>query len=278
MTISTRDQLIDALANNSSRIVIEKGTVTAAAAGLFASYWRASGYPGVGTLPTTAAVCNTSTVGALSFTQQTGTNKSYLSILESSTSSAPYTVELHDRLMHMGGLSGIVTTAQTVGIDLASNLANSNIEERVGASDYSDIQWWIESYVAAGATASNLTANVIYDDGSTGALNITAVASLPAGRLISLNALMQVSAAGRYIRGVSSIQLSASTGTAGNFGITATRYRAANFSPIANARFTSDWAQTGLPEIPNDSCLFPVALAGVASASTIRATGKIIHG
>jgi hypothetical protein len=77
---------------------------------------------------------------------------------------------------------------------------------------------------------------------------------------------------------VNSVQLSATTGTTGNFGVTATRYRAGMLTPLANARFTSDWAQLGLPEIMNSSCLFPIVLYSVATATTIRATGKIVHG
>ena len=68
------------------------------------------------------------------------------------------------------------------------------------------------------------------------------------------------------------------TGTAGSFGVTATRYRAALYKPLANARFTADWAGLGLPEIPNSSCLMLIQLAGATSTGTVRTTGKIIHG
>jgi hypothetical protein len=50
------------------------------------------------------------------------------------------------------------------------------------------------------------------------------------------------------------------------------------FMPIANARFTNDWQQLGLPEIPNSACLFPVLMNSTTSTGTLRATGKIIHG
>jgi hypothetical protein len=93
-----------------------------------------------------------------------------------------------------------------------------------------------------------------------------------------LNILIPAAAAGKYIRGVNSVTLSVTTGTAGNFGVTATRYRAAIYQPIANARFTADWAGLGLPEIANDSALFFVQIAGSTSTGIVRATGKIIHG
>ena len=53
--ITGRDQLIDALANNSSRIVIDKASIANAAVGQYHSLWRATGQPGQGAIPTAAA-------------------------------------------------------------------------------------------------------------------------------------------------------------------------------------------------------------------------------
>jgi len=46
----------------------------------------------------------------------------------------------------------------------------------------------------------------------------------------------------------------------------------------ATARFTSDWAALGLPEIPNSSALFCIQQTTTTSTGAVRATGKIIHG
>ena len=51
MTIATRDQLIDGLGNNSSRLVIDKASIASQAAGTFVSLWRATGQPGQGAIP-----------------------------------------------------------------------------------------------------------------------------------------------------------------------------------------------------------------------------------
>lgn len=279
MAITTRDQLINALANNSSRIIIDKAVTGTTAAGVFRSYWRETGQPGQGAIPTSAAVCDNTLVGALQFTQQTAPATSYVGLFEYAVSVAGQTVELHDRLVHMGGLSGTVTTAQTVGIDLSTLLGTSNLAARIGDSNYSDVQWWLEWYTNTGSTATNITVNVTYNDGTTG--NLTALApgaSVAATRMYGLNSLIPAAASGKYIRGVNSVTLSATTGTAGNFGVTATRYRCGGYAPVLNARFTQDWAQLGLPEIANSSCLFPVLLPSAASNTTIRATGKIAHG
>lgn len=279
MTISTRDQLIDSMANNSSRIIVDKSSITNTAIGQFHSLWRASGQPGVGAIPTTAASCDNTLLGSMQFAQQTAPATSYLGILEALTANVSTTIEIHDRLAHMGGLSGTVTTAQTVNVDLDAIGATDNVDVRKGDSNYSDVQWWLEWYTDTGGTAVTATVNVTYNDGTSG--NLTGIAlgtSRRASFMQPLNYLIPSADSGKYIRDVNTVQLSATTGTAGNFGVTATRYRAATFNPTANARFTSDWASLGLPEIPNESCLFCVVQPGTTNTGIIRATGKIIHG
>lgn len=279
MTITTVDGLVSAMGNNSSRLIIDKASIANAVAGQFYSLWRATGQPGQGAIPTTAATCDNTLLGALQFTQQTSPATSYLGILEGLCANAGTTLEIHDRLMHMGGLSGTVTTAQTVNLDVHANIASDNLTARVGDSNYSDVQWWMEWYTDTGATASNATINVTYNDATSGDLTVVAVGgTLRASRMIALNGLIPSAAAGKFIRDINTVTLSASTGTAGNFGFTATRYRAAIYKPVANARFTADWAGLGLPEIPNESCLFPIQLSSTTSTGVVRATGKIIHG
>lgn len=279
MTITTRDQLIDAMANNSSRIVFDKASIASQTANSFCSLWRATGQPGQGAIPTTAAVCNDSLLGCIGFAQQTSPATSYLTILEAVTSNASMTLEIHDRLMHMGGLSGTVATAQTVNLDLDANLATDDLDARKGDANYSDVQWWLEWYTATGSSVVNATVNVTYNDGTSGNLTAQSLAATrPASHMIPLNGLIPAADSGKYIRDVNTVTLSATTGTAGNFGVTATRYRAANFLALANARWTSDWAALGLPEITNNSCLFAIMLTSTTSTGTLRATGKISHG
>lgn len=279
MTISTRDQLIEAMANNSSRIIFDKASIASQTANSFCSFWRGTGQPGQGAIPTAAAVCNDSLLGSIQFTQQTSPATSYLALLEGVSSNASMTLEIHDRLMAMGGLVGNVATAQTVNLDISANLATDDLDARKGDANYSDVQWWLEWYTATGSTVVTATVNVTYNDGTTGNLTAQSLAATrPASHMIPLNGLIPAAQSGKYIRAVNTVTLSATTGTAGNFGVTATRYRAANFLALANARWTADWAGLGLPEIPNNSCLFAVMLTSTTSTGTLRATGKIIHG
>jgi hypothetical protein len=261
MTITTRDGLINGLGNNSSRLVIDKASISNAAAGQFHSLWRATGQPGQGAIPGAAAVCDNTLVGAMQFTQQTSPATSY------------------DRLRHMGGLSGTVTTAQTVNLDISANLATANLDARKGDANYSDVQWWLEWYTDTGGTAVTATVNVTYNDGTSGNLTgISLAATRRASFMQPLNGFIPAADSGKYIRDVNTVTLSATTGSAGSFGVTATRYRASNFMPIANARFTRDWAATGLPEIANSSCLMNILLCSTTTTGTLRATGKIAHG
>ena len=276
--ITNRDQLINALANNSSRIVIDKASIANATAGQYHSLWRATGQPGQGAIPTAAANCNQSTVGGMRFSQQTDPTKSYLAYLEAASSNSAMTVEVHDRLMHMGGLNGTLTTAQTAGLDF-NGVTADNMVERIGDADYSDIQWWLEWYTDTGATATTATVAVTYSDGTTGNLTgVSLAATRRASSMQSLNGLIPAATAGKFIRAVNTVTLSASTGTAGNFGVTATRLRGTLFMPIANAKFSADWANLPINTIPNSACPFIIVLPSGSSTGTLRGGGKIAHG
>lgn len=96
--------------------------------------------------------------------------------------------------------------------------------------------------------------------------------------MIPLNGLIPSAAAGKYIRAITTVTLSATTGTAGSFGVTATRPRMTLPLPLANKMEIFDWAALGLPEIFNSSCLFPLVLTSTTSSGTVRGGGKLAHG
>ena len=277
MTISTRDGIIAGLGNNNDRILWDKASVATQVVGQFCSLWLATGVPSAGVAPTAAAYCTKALTGSVSFTNQTSPATSYLAYHTLLTGTANTNLEIHDRLAHMGGLNGTLLTAQTVGIDLSTiNAGGAVPAARLGASDYSDVCWFLEWYTATGATASNATVNVTFNDGTTGNLAViaiggTAIAASQCRQLIS-------NVAGKWIRGVNNVTLSASTGTAGNFGVTATRQRAAMSAPISNKAEIFDWAALGFPEIPNDSCIAGMLLSTATATGTIKGQGKIIHG
>lgn len=279
MAITTTDGLVDALGNNSSRFIIDKASLSNAVAGQYYSLWRATGQPGQGAIPAAAAVCNNSLLGGMNFSQQVAPATSYGGWANAVCSNSAVTIEIHDRLMHMGGLSGTSLVSQTVNLDVNANLATDNLTNRIGDSNFSDIKWFMEWYTDTGATASNATINVTYNDGSSGDLTVVAVGgTLRAGRMIVLNGLVPAASSGKFIRDINTVILSASTGTVGSFGFTATRPRMTMPLNIANKSEIFDWAALGFPEIFNSSCLWPIQLCSTTTTGTVRGGGKIAHG
>jgi hypothetical protein len=275
--ITTVNDIVNALANNSSRIIIDKAAIANQIAGGFSSLWRATGQPAQAAIPTAAAVPTSATLGAMGFANQTAPAKSYIGWLNANSSNSGNNVEIHDRLAHMGGLLFTLTTAQaTTSLNLATLALPA---DRIGDANYSDVQWWLEVYADGGATASNATINVTYNDNTTGNLNPVAVGgTLRTGRLIQLTPLIPIAQQGKFIKGINNVTLSATTGTAGNFGFTATRPRTSVAVNLANKTETFDWAQLGLPEVPNQSCLQIIMLCITTTTGTLRGGGKIAHG
>lgn len=264
------NEIAQGLAGNSDRIVVDKASLANAAAGQIFSLWTAAGVPGAGSAPGAAAVPTEATAGAIGFTDQTSPVTSYLAWATMTSGNNTTTVEVHDRIAQMGGLSGTVTTSQGA----LSLVTNNPGADRLGASNYSDVQWWLEIYTALGATGVNATVAVEYDDASTGNLAAIALGATPRqGRRYPLISAV----AGRFIRAVTGVTLSATTGTAGNFGITATRQRSIVSLPVANFATVVDWAQLGIPEIPNNSCLELLVVCSTTTTGTLRGQGKIIH-
>lgn len=277
MTLRTRDAIADALANDSSRIVISKSSVANQTGGRLTSLWRSTGQPGQGAIPTSPALCTSALLGAVNFANQVAPRTSYLGWLSVNSNTAGINYEVHDRIAHNGGLVLNVTTPQTItGLDLSTIGVSA---DRLGAPNFSDGQWFLEVYADGGATASNATINVTYHDGSTGNLLVQAVGgTIRAGNLFPLTALIPAADQGKFIRAINSVTLSASTTVAGNFGFTYMRQRTAFNIWIANKGEIFTYWQLGCPEIYNDSCLMFTALQGGTSTGTLSGQGKIMHG
>ena len=110
MTISTRDGIIDGLANNNNRIIWDKASLATQVVGQYCSLWRATGVPAQGAIPAAAAYCTKALAGAIGFDNQTGPATSYLGYHTLLCSAANTNLEIHDRLAHMGGLNGTLLT------------------------------------------------------------------------------------------------------------------------------------------------------------------------
>lgn len=274
MTITTRDGLIDAMANGSISLVINKASIASQLAGGFTSLWRATGTPGQGAIPSTAAVCTSALTGAFTFANPSAPVCTYLARLFMLSANSATDVQVHDRLGHMGGLSGTVftPTAQTVGVDV--DVSTSNMVLRKGDANFSDVQWWLEWYTDTGASGVNATCAVTYDDASTGNIVVAMAATMRAGRVLPI----MPAVAGRFIKSIQSVTLSATTGTAGSFGVTATRALGGLSLGLANAGTVGDWAYLGLPRVHDSACLAMIMVPGTTTSGILYGSGKLVQG
>jgi len=279
MTIDTIAKLETGLDSRFIRLIGNKSSVANMTAGQFASLWRSTGVPAQGAIPTTGAVVSNLTLGTHGYLNPSAAGENvYLGALEISCATAGTTIEIHDRLAHSGGLSGTTTTSQTGAQFDLSILTGSNLVERIGDTNYSDVLWWLEIYTDIGTTAVTATVNVTYDNGTTGNLSVSIGNTVRrVGTMVPLNSLIPVLNNGRYIRGINSI-IHATTGTAGNYGFTATRYRCGGFTPLANQNYKLGWTDLGLPQIYDSSGLFAVVRTPTTATGVVNYYSKIVYG
>lgn len=283
MSITHTQQLYKSLKNSKSFLVSK--TRPANSSGPQTAHIYSGGIPtGVASATTTAVALSNATSGAIPFTNPVAPERAYLGELIVDTVGGTHTgsIELYDHLAHCGGINHTLTTAQAItGFDLQTLGSTSNISQRIGSADYSEVMWWYVTLTTAGTTATNITVNVTYNDGTTG--NLTAFAGTVGTnttfRANKLNGLIPAADQGKFIRGVNSVSLSASTGGVGNAGILATRFigSASTFQTVKS--YTQNWTELGLPRIFNDSCLGTMHFALTGGNTTVsRAKVKVIYG
>ncbi len=258
MAITTMDQLVSAMAS-AQYVDTEEASIAVKAAGDFASLWTAGGRPGAGAAPGSAGgIANTSsTTGAIPFTNPGGSNTMYLGRLEIS-GATPGSVILYDRLVSTSTLSGTVTTAQTVNSTALTRYTNGT-----------GVGCWLEWYTATGSTATTATISYTNQSGTSGRSGTASIKASPdAGYMFPVS----LASGDTGVQSVQSVTLAATTGTAGNFGITLA-YRICTVPiAVANIGQLFDYAQVGLPVIQSNACLAYKVLASTTS------TGQIITG
>lgn len=272
MAITTLDGIVAGLGNAAQCLIINKASLSTQLAGGFTSLWRATGTPAQGAVPSTAAICTKGLTGAMLFNNPSSGLSSYLARMMLLSSSSATDVQIHDRLAHMGGLSGTSTTAQTAAVDVSA--ASNNMDLRRGAANYSNVQWWLEWYTATGSTAVTATVSYTNAAGVSGkTTTVSVAASVAASRMLPI-----LGAGGEFIRSIQNVTLSATTGTAGSFGVTATRALCSMSCALANSSNIGDWAMLGFPRVHDDACLTIVMIPGSTASGSLYGTGKLIQG
>lgn len=217
---------------------------TAPIAGRPASLWRYDGSPSAGATPTTVAIPDNTTAGGLKQVDPGGGRQKWL-VQFAAAGLVSGTLILYDRLLHIGGLSGTTTTAQTVGgtltryTDGAGNMA------------------WIEIYTIIGTTATTVTMDYTDQDGNSGQTSTAVAIGGTAFREVSRVIMLPLASGDTGVQAVASVDLLATTGTAGNFGVTIGHPLA--YANIGSAG-TVGWRDfvsglPGMPEINTDACL-----------------------
>lgn len=227
---------------------------TAPIAGRPASLWRYDGQPSAGATPTTVAIPDNTTTGGLKQTNPGGGRTKWLTQFWAAGLN-PGTVILYDRLLHIGGLSGTTTTAQTVGGTL------TRYTDGVGNMA------WCEIYTIIGTTGTTITMDYTDQDGNSGQTSAAVAIGGTGFREVSRVIMLPLAAGDTGIQAVASVDLLASTGTAGNFGVTVGH-------PLAYANIdgtgTVGWRDfvsglPGMPEVKTGACL---ALLWVPTTTT----------
>lgn len=280
MAITSLDTLISAMAGSAGAaaqmIPFNKVSVSTQTAGFPCSLWNVSGAPAAAGIPSTPAICNGSTPGRFPITAPGGSRKLYASNLSMLCSNGNTLLELHDRLGHMGGLNGTLLTEQAVNLDISGT--GSDLAARRGEPDYSEVQWWLEIYTAVGTTAVNYTVKYTRADGTAGQTTAQYDQIGGTGRLFNGRLIPIITSNGALIQQVESITLAASTGTAGNFGVTATRRVASLALTNANAPRDADYAALGLPEISGEASLQAILYCGTTSSGALAGVLRVIEG
>jgi hypothetical protein len=266
MAIANLNDLQAAMTSGSYRTAFSRSSIGSTVTGAEISLWRGAGIPATGVQPTTAAICNASTVGALPLTSRVGTQQRVLAQLQIQTQTLGNCLLIEDRLGHHGNLNGTLLTAQPVNLDLS--VGTDNLTQRIGASDYSEVEWYLEWYSATGATTTIPTVNVTHSDNTTSVLNIWSLGSTTLPASIAASRRYKIVST-KPIKSVQSVTLSASTGTVGAFGVTAVRRLATHMTILANALEKSDWSSLLVPLVFDNCCLSLSMLTTGTSSGTV---------
>lgn len=232
-------------------------------AGRAASLWRYEGFPSAGATPTTGAIPDRTTVGAIPFTAPGGGRDKWLI----SVGIAPLVSGvflLYDRLFHIGGLSGTETADQSVQSSPASPALTRNTGGLGNIAFY-------EIYTLIGTTARTLTmtyTNQAGTSGRTATINIGGTGFREVGRAQRL----PLADGDTGIQAIEKVAINASTGTLGDFGITIGQPLA--WIPVGSAG-VGGWRDytTGLPGIPSinpDACLSLLFIPSAVTAPELH--------
>lgn len=232
------------------------GTLT----GFESSTWQLTGNPSHGAAPTTWANPTNATPGSLFQTDPV--NQSWLTAMDATYCQTGRLV-LYDRLGHMGGMLGNLNTVQQVNGGSPGTVTRHYLNPLGNTDDGNEI--FLEIYTSTGNTPT--TASVIYTNSAGLAGQVGSCAfGVVSGNLGQRIARVQLAPGDTGVQSVSSVQLAASVGAAGNFGVViAHRLLELEISAAGGPERWSG-ADGGNKEIFPGACLAFTFLAGGTSS------------
>jgi len=247
---------------------VSGAAATAPTAGRFTTLWRyETSRGGAGALPpTTAANPDNTTPGGMFQTNPTGGREKFLTFL-SVAGLNQGGILLYDRLLHKSGISGIVTTPQTVGGTLSRNTSGEGNTI------------WVEIHTAIGTTGSVITASYTNQDGVAGRTT-QGIAIGGTGLNGAQRAFMLPLQQGDTgVRSVEEVDLTLSTGTAGDMAVVIARPIVWIGGAIigAGAEFSALLKGRGPIAIPDDACLAMMWLPSTSTAPEMLVTAYFVE-
>jgi hypothetical protein len=206
------------------------------------------------------------TAGYPIWSAATGGASTYLGRSEATFATAG-TLFIYDLLWGCSGFSGTSTTAQSV-------VSFSGMPTRNTTGAGAEI--WVVDFTATGATASNITVQYTNQASVSGRNTVSTamIASMPAGRMFQV----PLQSGDTGVSSVQSVTLSASTGTAGNFGVLVMNRESVIGSAVPNTNVVLDFASTGMPKLSDSAVLMFVCQGTATSTGIITGQFDIIQG
>ena len=263
MAIDTETKLIAALGTRP--IEYYKAAWSGEGAGTWFSMWKIAGMPAAGATPPafgagSGYVPTKATTGALPMSDAPGGTTQHV-LRAALINSTAQTMFLEDRLWACSGFGTVVTSAQNV---VTPGSLPSGRDPFSGA----DVMPWLEVYAAPGATTATWTVTGVDANGNSG---VTWTYTHPANAesIGQMMPLFPGTATTRGCRQVTSFQTSATSGTAGDVGVTLVRKITTHRIGSPNIVDLQDVLATGKQRIYDDSCLtFRVLCSATASGIT----------
>jgi len=198
------DAVLDALtvAGKGEDYYFNKAAITTVAT-TFWSLWTAAGQPGVGTFggtPLAARVVNSSTTGALGFTNPVGPDTKHVLAFNAASSVAAGTLLLVDHLLDYPGISATSTSLQTM--DNTATLSRYT----TGAG----VQMFAEVTTALGATPQTCTVIYVDQGGAAGTTSFSPVVSSAVPRIPQVGFFIPLAAGDTGVRSITSVQFGGS--------------------------------------------------------------------